>query len=316
MIIDVKPEFGYEIACSIPYAYWLHKQGELEKVITCKGMKPFYYFCEDVEERYDVRLVNNSTNGVQNLPNCWIHHNTHVFFEGKTYGELTDKEKEKVNGVLDYSKWISPPIKEKYRDKDFNFGDKTIIISNKISMEHGQPPLAFFDVKTLYDMFNYLSENGYTIIYKRPQMDEFVIDENEYKGLLNNYTIASEVDGHGLIDDFQLTEYYDNVLLLDDIVKNNNQYTYNEVQLKVFSNVDNFISIAGGNSIFCSLFGGNQFTYVTTSNELRPGYFDGDSYTKRLGGAEIYPVIDPETVIKERGYNDYESLMNKIKEVF
>ena len=96
MIIDVKPEFGYEIACSIPYAYWLHKQGELEKVITCKGMKPFYYFCEDVEERYDVRLVNNSTNGVQNLPNCWIHHNTHVFFEGKTYGELTEKEKEKV----------------------------------------------------------------------------------------------------------------------------------------------------------------------------------------------------------------------------
>ena len=33
MIIDVKPEFGYEIACSIPYAYWLHKRGELEKVI-------------------------------------------------------------------------------------------------------------------------------------------------------------------------------------------------------------------------------------------------------------------------------------------
>ena len=87
MIIDFKPEFGYEIACSIPYAYWLHKQGELEKVITCKGMKPFYYFCEDVEERYDVRLVNNSTNGVQNLPNCWIDHNTHGFFEGKTISE-------------------------------------------------------------------------------------------------------------------------------------------------------------------------------------------------------------------------------------
>ena len=52
MIIDVKPEFGYEIACSIPYAYWLHKRGELEKVITCKGMKTFYYFCDNVEERY------------------------------------------------------------------------------------------------------------------------------------------------------------------------------------------------------------------------------------------------------------------------
>ena len=52
MIIDVKPEFGYEIACSIPYAYWLHKRGELENVITCKGMKPFYYFCDDVREEF------------------------------------------------------------------------------------------------------------------------------------------------------------------------------------------------------------------------------------------------------------------------
>ena len=111
-------------------------------------------------------------------------------------------------------------------------------------------------------------------------------------------------------------KYYDNVLLLDDIVKNNDKYTYNEVQLRVFSNVDNFISIAGGNSIFCSLFGGKQVTYVTTSNELRPGYYDGDSYTKRLGGAKIYPVIDPETIINERGYNDYESLLSKVREIF
>ena len=103
---------------------------------------------------------------------------------------------------------------------------------------------------------------------------------------------------------------------MENWIKDNDKYTYNEIQLRVFANVDNFISIAGGNSIFCSLFGGKQVTYVTTSNELRPGYFDGDSYTKRLGGAEIYPIIDPETVIKERGYNDYKSLLDKIKEVF
>ena len=279
-------------------------------------MKPFYYFCDNVEEKYEQRSVNNSTNGVQNLPNCWIHHNTHVFFKDKTYGDLTEEEKQKVNGVLDYSKWISPPIKEEYNDSDFNFGDKSIIISNKISMDHGQKPLSFFDVKTLYEMFNYLSDKGYTIIYKRPQMNEFIIDENELRTVMNKYTISADVDGLGVINDFQLTKYYDNVLLLDDIVKNNDKYTYNEVQLRVFSNVDNFISIAGGNSIFCSLFGGKQVTYVTTSNELRPGYYDGDSYTKRLGGAKIYPVIDPETIINERGYNDYESLLSKVREIF
>ena len=45
MIIDTIPEFGLELTLVIPYAYWLHQKGELEKVITTKGMKPFYYFC-------------------------------------------------------------------------------------------------------------------------------------------------------------------------------------------------------------------------------------------------------------------------------
>ncbi len=47
--IKVNSEFASELVCVIPYAYWLHKRGELEKVITSKGMKPFYYFCDDVK---------------------------------------------------------------------------------------------------------------------------------------------------------------------------------------------------------------------------------------------------------------------------
>ena len=34
MIVDCNPEFGIELALALPYAYWLHKQGKLEKVIT------------------------------------------------------------------------------------------------------------------------------------------------------------------------------------------------------------------------------------------------------------------------------------------
>ena len=45
MIIDIRPEFGYELVCAAPYAYWLKEQGEHVKVITSKGMKPFYWFC-------------------------------------------------------------------------------------------------------------------------------------------------------------------------------------------------------------------------------------------------------------------------------
>ena len=73
MVIDVNPEFGYEIGCSIPYAYWLHKNNQLEKVITSKGMKPFYYFCDDVREDFDFRTIDNSFAGLDELPNNWIH---------------------------------------------------------------------------------------------------------------------------------------------------------------------------------------------------------------------------------------------------
>ena len=73
MIIDTNPEFGIELTLVTPYAYWLHKQGKLEKVITSKGMKPFYYFCDDVEEKYNYRTVNNQAAGLSNIPNDWIY---------------------------------------------------------------------------------------------------------------------------------------------------------------------------------------------------------------------------------------------------
>ena len=101
-IIDLNPEFGYELVCGMPYAYYLKKQGKKVKVITCRGMSPFYWFCDEVEEKYESRSVDNNTNGVQNLPNNWIHHNAMAVF-GKDYNELTEDEKFKANAWLDYS---------------------------------------------------------------------------------------------------------------------------------------------------------------------------------------------------------------------
>ena len=59
MVIDLHPEFGLELVLGIPYAYWLHERGELEGIRTVKGMKPFYYFCDNVEEVYDYRTIDN-----------------------------------------------------------------------------------------------------------------------------------------------------------------------------------------------------------------------------------------------------------------
>ena len=105
-----RPEFASEITCIVPYAYWLHQQGKLEKVITCKGMKPFYYFCDTIEE-FDERHLDHRQSGMDLVPNNWIH-------------RMLENP-----GVLDYSEWKLPPYKEHYKNDEFNFG-KTIMILN------------------------------------------------------------------------------------------------------------------------------------------------------------------------------------------
>jgi len=310
MVIDVHPEFGYELVCSIPYAYYLQNKGQLEKCIVPKGMTPFYYFCENVEEKYDVRSIDNRTNGVQNLPNPWIHHNSEAVF-GKDYSELTDEEKVKANGVLDYSQWTPPPYREVYYDDSLDLPERFVVIQNRYNLEHGQEPIGYFDIESLYEIFNILTEKGYSIIYKRPKNTEFVNDPNELRGL----DISANVEGQGVITDFDLCGYYSNVYLIDDVIEKISK-SYNESQLNIFSRASGFISMGGGTSCFSAYFKKPVIIYVNTSGDIRPGYFNGNSYFKKLSNAPIYPVVDKKDDIIKRGYRDYSKVFKYVREVF
>ncbi len=316
MIIDLNPEFGCELACGIPYAYWLHQRGELDKVITTKGMKPFYYFCDDVEEQYDNRSVDNFHNGMEKLPNPWNHHNA-LGVTGKGYGDLSKEEQIEINGVLDYRQWIVPPYREHYSKQslEYKFVKPYIVVSNRYNFEHAKPPRGFFDIECLYNIFNYLTEQGYAVIYKRPDNTEFALDDNEVMTLRDGCKLEAEVEGIGMINDYELCEYYDDVFLLDDLIADE-KCSYNEGQLKLFSHADGFISMAGGSGIFCSCFGKTNITYVTTSKELREGYFDGDSYYKKLSGCNVIPIIDSEHDIEKRGHRDYSKLYTEMRRNF
>jgi hypothetical protein len=310
MIIDVNPEFGYELVCSIPYAYYLHKNNKLDKVITSKGMSPFYYFCGDVEEKYKHRSIDNFTNGVQNLPNSWIHHNAIAIF-GKDYSELTEEQQCDANGWLDYSQWTPPPYKDVYYDTSLDLPKKYVVIQNRYNLEHGLEPLGYMDVECLYNIFNYLTEKGYSIVYKRPTNTEFVRDPNE----ILNGNINANVEGIGHITDFDLCEYYENVYKIDDIIKGIGK-SYNESQLNIFSRASGFISMGGGSSCFSAYFKKPVIIYVNTSGDTRPKYFDGESYFKKLSSAPIYPVVDKLEDIRERGHRDYTKLYKYMKEIF
>ena len=113
MIVKTNPEFGIELALSVPYAYSLHKQGKLDGVVTSKGMKPFYYFCDNVIEEFNNRTIDNAAAGLNTLPNNWIH------------GVNSLEEP----GVLNYDEWEVPPYRDYYKNDEFNMGKMVFILS-------------------------------------------------------------------------------------------------------------------------------------------------------------------------------------------
>ena len=92
--------------------------------------------------------------------------------------------------------------------------------------------------------------------------------------------------------------------------------TYNEAQLKIFSRAEGFISMGGGSSILCSYFNKPVIIYVNTSGDIRPGYFEGNTYFKKLSKNRILPVIDTLDDIQKRGKRDYSQVYQHINNTF
>ena len=310
--IKINSEFASELVCVIPYTYWLHERGELEKVITSKGMKPFYYFCDDVEERFEIRTFDVNSNGLKDVPNDWIHHNSYAVIE-RDYSELSEEEQSEVNGVLDYTKWTPPPYVDYYKTDEFNHLKPYVVINSNYNVEYGNDiskSMRYIDIKTLYEIFNYLTDKGYYVIYKRPDNTEFTLDQNEMITLNGKFNLTANVEGTGVISDYDLCDYYDKVINLN-LLKNDYTYSYNELQMKLFSGAEGFISTNGGGGFLCSYFKKPVLFYVPHWKELRTGYLTkSNSYVKKLSNADIHVVLD------EGNVNDYSKLIEKMKDIF
>ena len=303
--IKTNCEFASELVCVIPYAYWLHQNNQLERVITSKGMKHFYYFCNDVEEKFLYRTFDINTNGLSDVPNDWIHHSA-----GQAYGNYNEQQQAEANGVLDYSQWTPPPYKN-----HFGFWDEFIdlkpyvVISNNYNIEYGNDITEmrrYFNLNALSNMFFHLQEAGYNVVYKRPNNTEFAPDQNEIATLQGGHEFQ-EVTQEGKMSDYDLCGYYDNVYNLNDFDMDD----YNEFQMKCFANADGFITTNGGGGILTCYFGKKVLFYVPHGKEIREGYLTKEnSYVKKLADSDINVVFDTNK------QNDYTELISKVKEVF
>ena len=303
MIIKTNPEFGVELALTMPYAYY--NRDKVETIITSKGMKPFYFWCDDVREEFEERTIDNAHAGLSTLPNDWIH------------GVNPLEEP----GILNYDEWEVPNYREQYKNSEYDMG-KIVFISNKYNLEHAHEPFGYFDIESLYNMFSYLTEQGYKVIYKRPENTEFVIDQNERGTLHNKLDIRADVEGVGNISDRDLPKFFDNVYLFDDLIGKFKRDDYNLTQMKLMANTDYFISPCGGNTVLSCLWDRPVITYVTQGKELRPNYFGKDSYFQKLSNQKCIPVFDIIGKINKETYdhkvntterNDYTELLEVIK---
>ena len=313
MNLKINSEFAHELVLAIPYAYWLHTQGQLESVTTSKGMSPFYYFCDRVYEKYDTRTLDNAAAGLNKLPNNWIHHNA-FGATGKHHHEMTPEEQDNINGVLDYRQWIAPNYASKFSDTfDKILTLPYIVINNNFNIESNNDiskSLRYFDIEVLYKMFNYLTNKGYTVVYKRPDNTEFAIDENEQMTLAQNLSLTADTEQVGKITDYDLCDHYPNVYNFKDLVKNSD-ISYNEMQLSIFADAHGFITPNGGGGILCGYFGKPVVMHVPSGKETRTNYLTNkDCYYNKLSDNTLYPVID------KNNSTNYEKLLTKIKKVF
>lgn len=303
--IETNPEFASEIVLSLPYAYWLHSNNMLGNVSVCKGMKPFYFFADNVTEVYNDRSLDNAQ-ALKDIPNKWLHNS-----------EAGGRR----HGVIDYTQWIVPPYKEHYQNKLFEDLKPYVIVNNIYNLEpgpEGYKPYRFFDIQNLYDLFTYFTENGYNVIYKRPENKEFVLDQNEITTNQTNLKITADVEGIGTIDDYELCEYFNGkVINLNTLHKRHNNLDYSTLNLMLFSETEGFVSINGGGSQLCACFDKPLIIYVVKGTELRPNYLEyEDSYIRKMSKATIHPVYDDFEKWTANGGRAYKTLMNTVNQIF
>ena len=188
-------------------------------------------------------------------------------------------------------------------------------MNNNYNIEYGKPiseSLRYFDIRTLYDIFNYLTDSGYIVVYKRPDNTEFTLDQNEMMTLESKVSLTANVQGAGVISDYDLCNYYGGkVINLNRMKKKYPHYSYNEFQLKLFSVVDGFVTTNGGGGILCSYFKKPVVMYIPHGKELRTNYVTNkDSYLNKLSDSNMHPVLD------EGNVNTYSKVIEKIKTVF
>jgi len=251
-------EFGYEIIMVVPYANYLHENGQPVTVITSRGMRVFYHFLPEdrVIERYQHRTwVEPDRIGV---PLKTIHFPR-----------------------LDTARWIMPDYTV-FRDTPIHatFDREIVMVSNKYQWEWSHPPVNFLSVETLDRIFTILKDR-YTIIYNRPDF-RYIPDDLAA-------TWPQETFG-----DFDLIRERHPEVIDINRLKETEDVDFNTLQLIMGARCAKKISVQGGGSILASLTGGTNLILAKEGAELDNNSF---SWYREFSNATVISTTSDEALI-------------------
>ena len=170
--LNVVNEFSAELILYTTYYYYLYKNNLLfdNKIISYKGMKPFYYFL-DSDMLIEKEVIRWWTPYWSNP--LLINMNEHVKYFNKTY-------------------WMPPPYKCIYKNDIVKFDKPILVIHNKYNIEWSDKPINFIEIDTLRYIFNKLKDT-YQIVYIRPTNQKtdknYSLDHNTIIDDFPDYTL-------------------------------------------------------------------------------------------------------------------------------
>lgn len=187
--------------------------------------------------------------------------------------------------TLDETMFSPPPLKERYRNKRFLFDKPIVCICNRVNIEWGRDVINYFDTDLLAQLITMLSD--YHVVY-------FNID-----GRPELYDGVRPVE----IGDFDLVRSL-GATVIHDLHYDNQDISFNELQLMVMANCERFITMNGGYSIMASYMGGENIIYAKECREITPIVNSFARWYHKLGGSTILHVAN------------YESLVNAVSTKF
>ena len=260
-------EFGFELLAVVPYAYWLHLQGRLERTIGGLDTRCLYYFSGNHEERSVKRHYVPITEYPVGERSLAFGYDLNTF-----------------PSVLDTRKWVAPPYRDAFRDGRFSWNREICILSNKISDEQFDeflgPPTNFIGTELLLQLIGML-RHRYQVIYNRPRATDIATDHQ---------TI------HEIGDIEDAKRAFPDTVTIQELHARYPTLSFNELQLRLYSGCRRFVSVLGGSAYLSSYFGGTNIVLARRGWEVDCGAYK--RWFDRFSGARVVAISSDRELVQ------------------